>query len=146
MAHPSTHLTMKLRGYDLETMKITTADGAIVLADPEGNEAASWSFVGLMKHWNRKHNRAVYVPSIRRSMEDLYQYSYGNILRLGIGTDFLSFLSAMAQGFIYYDPGIKLVNASSEHPVMKKRSQFRIHSKHLSGLYRQFETVNVLNQ
>jgi MvaI/BcnI restriction endonuclease family len=64
-----------------------------------------------------------------------------NILRneaaLGTGTDFQFFLSEMAQGHIYYDPGIKMEmgNASSK-PEIKRRSQFRIKSLHLPNLYR----------
>ena len=43
---------------------------------------------------------------------------------------------------MYYDPGIKLENASSK-PVVKRRSQFRIASKHIAELYNSLDEVDV---
>jgi hypothetical protein len=48
----------------------------------------------------------------------------------------------MANGNIYYDPGIKLENISIK-PLIKKRSQFRIVSKNLSNLYKLNEVVDI---
>jgi hypothetical protein len=53
-------------------------------------------------------------------------------------TDSLRLLAAFASGEVYYDPGIKLENASTA-PVTKRRSQFRISSGDIPALY---ETVN----
>lgn len=61
---------------------------------------------------------------------------------LGTGTDFELFLKQMSLGNIYYDPGIKLENISTK-PKVKKRSQFRIKSKHLTELYKENEVVDV---
>ncbi len=66
---------------------------------------------------------------------------YGNKIILGVGTDFQLFLAQMALGNIVYDPGIKMENISSK-PKIKKRSQFRIKSQHLSSLYRINEVVD----
>ena len=141
-----TGLELKLDGYDNTSGKITAGTGALVLYDAQGNEAASWSFAGLMKHWNRKHNKAVYVPSMNRLHGENIQYCYGNVVCLGEDTEFLSFLRQVALGRIYYDPGIKIEHASSPKPIIKKRSQFRIRTKDLRTLYRSFDAVDVLSK
>jgi hypothetical protein len=137
----STGLTMELLGYDVNKNKIVDADGSIALVDNEGNHAASWAFSGLLAHWSRKHSKAVYVPSMKRT-EPEWQYCYGPRVRLGQGTDSLRLLSALASGFVYYDPGIKLENASTK-PAVKRRSQFRIASKNIAALYETLDTVTV---
>jgi hypothetical protein len=48
----------------------------------------------------------------------------------------------MANGNIYYDPGIKLENMST-NPKFKKRSQFRIKSRFLTNLYEKNETIKL---
>lgn len=45
-------------------------------------------------------------------------------------------------GNIYYDPGIKMEDASTK-PKIKKRSQFRIKSQHLASLYKINEIVDI---
>ncbi len=98
-----------------------------------------------MKHWNRKHAHAAYVPSLCR-LEPEGQYCYGNKIELGQGTDFLKFLEAVSKGVVYYDPGIKLENVSTPHPVVKRRSQFRIKPEKLSSLYHNMEIVYVSSE
>jgi len=137
-----TGLTLTLTGYDCESDKITSADGGITLVSDSGREAATWLYADLMKHWNRKHAQAAYIPSRCRT-EPSRQYIYGSQIELGEGTDFLRFLKAVADGIIYYDPGIKLEGASSSKPTTKRRSQFRIKPVHLTGLYHWMETVDV---
>jgi hypothetical protein len=143
---PLTGLELQLRGYDISSGIITSSTGSLVLCDAAGNEAASWSFAGLMRHWNRKHNKTVYVPSRTRLHDGIRQYWFGHIVCLGEGTEFPAFLRQVALGRIYYDPGIKVENASSPTPSIKKRSQFRIKTQELSTLYRTFGAVDVLNQ
>jgi hypothetical protein len=139
--HPSTHLTMALSGYDAMRQRIIDADGSVDLVCDEGVVAASWKFTGLMEHWTRKHAKAVYVPSQVRK-EPRRQYQYGYQVRLAVGTDFLRFLKAMAVGDVYYDPGIKLENASTS-PRVKRRSQFRIASRNIPSLYEKVELVSL---
>jgi hypothetical protein len=138
----STKLTMILDGFDGEEGKIRSSNGKISLIDLQGNEAASWSFSSLILHWNRKHNKACYVPSLSEK-EPALKYRYGNKVILGNGTDFQLFLNQMSMGNIYYDPGIKLENASGEGKT-KRRSQFRMKSKFINSLYRKNETIDVL--
>ena len=142
---PSTGLKLVLNGYDSNSGKINNPDGGISLVSKKGEEAATWLFANMMKHWKRKHAQAAYIPSISQA-EPHRKYHYGNFVELGIGTDFLRFLKAVAEGLVYYDPGIKLENASSSRPKIKRRSQFRIKPSHLPGLYKTFNTVDVLTK
>ena len=95
----------------------------------------------MLLHWNRKHNQACYVPSLSETANER-QYKYGNKIILGTGTDFQLFLRQMANGNIYYDPGIKMENVSTK-PKIKKRSQFRIKSQHLPNLYKDNEVLDI---
>ncbi|WP_217452057.1 MvaI/BcnI family restriction endonuclease [Mucilaginibacter humi] len=142
---PLTGLTLELVGFDIESSKIKNVSGSISLIDSRGNEASSWSFASLIKHWNKKHNQACYIPS-KSIKAPSQQYQYGNKVLLGEGTDFQLFLMQMALGNIYYDPGIKMELASSSKPAIKRRSQFRIKSGNLTHLYKQSETIDLLNR
>ena len=139
---PPTGLTMQLSGFNTTTGKITDANGEFALVSDAGEVAASWSFKKILEHWSQKHTKAVYVPSQRR-LEPQRQYAYGHKVRLAQRTDSLRLLRAFATGAVYYDPGIKLENASSEKPKNKKRSQFRVASKNINVLYESVETVGV---
>lgn len=139
--HKTTNLEMKLLGFDIESGKIRNSNGRIALVDTHGIETASWSFSSMLLHWNRKHDKACYVPSLSETSGNR-KYKYGNKVVLGTGTDFQLFLVEMAKGNIYYDPGIKLENISTK-PKIKKRSQFRIKSKFLPDLYKNNEIVDV---
>jgi len=138
----ATGLTMRLRGYDANIGRITEADGCLALVSPTGEVAAEWDFGKLLEHWSHKHSRAVYVPSSCRK-EPHRQYRYGHKVRLAQKTDALRLLKALAAGAVYYDPGIKLEQASSDNPASKKRSQFRVASKGIAALYESVETVEV---
>ena len=139
--HGLTGLRMAMSGYDAQSGKITDLDGALTLVDGNEDIAASWSFKGLMAHWNRKHAQAAYVPSLFRTPPP--EYSYGPSVLLCEQTDFLLFLSAFAAGSVYYDPGIKIENASSERPLIKRRSQFRVAHGDLHRLYKGHEVVSL---
>lgn len=139
--HPTTKLEMKLIGFDQESGKIRNTNGRIALIDQKDNETASWSFSSMLLHWNRKHEKACYVPSLSQVKGDK-KYKYGNNVILGTGTDFQLFLWEMAKGNIYYDPGIKLENISI-NPKIKKRSQFRIKSRFLLNLYKKKEIIKL---
>lgn len=142
MKHAETRLTLTLRGYEASSGKIVDPANGVCLISDDGEIAAAWRYDNLMTHWNRKHARAAYVPSVRRRDPRL-QYRYGSTIRLGEGTDFLIFLKALAHGFIYYDPGIKLERVSSGDASTKQRSQFRIKSRDLSALYHRFEALDL---
>ncbi|MGB9180403.1 MAG: MvaI/BcnI family restriction endonuclease, partial [Pyrinomonadaceae bacterium] len=143
MRHPSTNLTLTLDGYDTASGKITDANGGITLYSEAGESAATWLFADLMTHWNRKHAQAVYVPSIRQQAGELNEYHYGMLVRMGEGTDFLRFLKCVAEGIVYYDPGIRVENAST-NPTPKRRNQFRVKSREIGNLYSRLTVENLL--
>jgi hypothetical protein len=66
-ANHLTGLRMTLNGYDFPSGKITDFDGGMALINAEEDIAASWTFKGMMAHWNRKHAQAAYVPSLFRA-------------------------------------------------------------------------------
>lgn len=138
---PPTGLTMQLTGFDASSGKITDANGVIPLVSDRGEVAAAWAFGKILEHWSHKHTKAVYVPSKCRP-EPHRQYAYGHKVRLAQRTDSLKLLAALATGAVYYDPGIKLENASTD-PEVKRRSQFRVASRNISALYESVETVEV---
>jgi len=137
--HHLTGLRMVMSGYDVRSAKITDLDGAISLVNGKNEVAACWSFKGMMAHWNRKHAQAAYVPSLFRTPPP--EYSYGPSVLLCEQTDFLLFLKAFAVGSVYYDPAIKVENASSAKPDIKRRSQFRVAHADLPHLYKAHEIV-----
>ncbi len=141
--HKLTNLTMKLNGFDPKNNLITDATGAVELVDMADNITASWSFAKLMDHWKRKHAQAVYIPCLRRKQSGITEYCYGKDIELGVGTTFEFMLSAMNLGTVYYDPGIKVENASTTKPKSKRRSQFRVNHKHLDTLYTNYEFVDL---
>jgi hypothetical protein len=136
-----TGLTMILDGYDQANNKIEDSTGGIKLVDDSGREAAIWLFTDMMTHWNRKHAKAVYIPSLSR--KNPQQYHYGETVDLGEGTDFLRFLQAMASGMVYYNPGIKLENASQPKVKIKRRIQFKVKPANLHCLYHTMSEVNI---
>lgn len=140
--HESTNLTLKLIGFDVDSGKIRNTDGRIALLDECKNETASWSFTSMLKHWNRKHHQACYIPSILTTTPNR-QYTYGKEILICENTNFLLFLNAMAAGDLFYDPGIKVEKISTAKPKAKRRSQFRIKSDKLSGLYDNFEITGI---
>ncbi|HCC3245757.1 TPA: hypothetical protein JD771_002474 [Legionella pneumophila subsp. pneumophila] len=137
-----TGLTMRLEGFNTVTSKIEDVNGGIFLIDDNLESAAIWKYEDLMTHWNNKHSKCVYVPSQCRKIPN-QQYCYGNIIQLAEGTDFEMFLKAVASDKVYYDPGIKIENASTIKPKPKKRSQFRMKTSDVLSLYYSVENVDL---
>jgi hypothetical protein len=103
--------------------------------------AAAWSFGNLMIAWNKKHAQAAYVPYEREKLNVL-AYRYFSPALLGEGTDFSRYLAAMCAGLVIFDPGSKVMNASSAKSSVKARSQFRMSVQHLAELYQKFGPNN----
>ena len=113
-----------------------------VFSGVETPAAVRWSFVHLLQHWMKKHNKACYIPSMISKAEPK-KYRYGETVMLGTGTQFELLLKQLAKTSIYYDPGIKMEMASSIRPAIKRRSQFRIKSGDLSSLYLKSEWIKL---
>lgn len=140
--HPDTGVKLEINGFDALSGKLTDLDGGILLVNRHGLLAASWSFKGMMAHWNRKHAQAAYVPSLSRGPPP--QYAFGSVILMCEQTDFILFLKAFAAGAIYCDPAIKIENASSAKPAIKRRSQFRVNHARLTDIYHSSEVVSIL--
>lgn len=140
--HPETGLRLTLEGYDTASGKIVDFEGGIALVDKTGEQAALWKFTGIIEHWNRKHAQAAYVPSLFRTPPP--EYSYGPKVLLCEQTDLTLFLKAVAAGVIYYDPAIKVEQASTARPEIKRRSQFRIRHEQLVTMYHRNELVDLV--
>ena len=138
-------LMLVTEGYDIAGNVITDAAGCIALLDSDGNPASIWTFSKLMEHWKRKHAKAAYIPSLsRKEADNSKSYYYCNNIRLFEGTTFIKLLHAITETHVYYDPGIKLENASTT-PRSKRRSQFRVKSRLLSNLYEKQSDIDVLS-
>lgn len=138
-----TQLKTELLGYDKDKNKISdVSSGMIGLIDHQGNLAAGWSFVKLIEHWAKKHNKAAYIPNMKGFKNELLAYKYSNKVILGHSTDFSLFLKQMIHGNIYLDPALKIENISS-NPKTKARNQFRINSGGIPNLYNESETIDL---
>ena len=136
-----TGLTLIVRGFNPARMMIEDVAGAVELLTDAGRCAAAWSFGDLMIGWNKKHAQAAYVPYESQKVGEP-AYRYLSPALLGEGTDFNLCLAAMCAGLIIFDPGSKMMDASTLKPSVKARSQFRMSVKHLSGLYQKFGPEN----
>ncbi len=140
-AHPDTGLSIALTGFDAQSGKITDIEGGLHLVDQTGQVAAEWKFTSLIDHWNRKHAKAAYVPSLFRTPPP--EYAFGSRITLCERTDFILFLKAFSDGYVYYDPALKLENANDQKPVAKARSQFRIKHSQIASVYHSHEIIDL---
>lgn len=118
-------------------------DGMIALYEKgTKNLAAGWSYLKLLGHWQRKHNRAAYVPYLREDDNGNTSVEFGPLITLGISTSFGLFLQAFKDGKAVYDPGDKaeLKNGKwSPHP----RSQFRINLNDVAEIYQEVREIDM---
>lgn len=139
--HKDTGLRLSLLGYDFSKGLIEDMSGGLALLDKNDEPAAVWDYSSILKHWNRKHAKAAYIPSLFRTPP--HEYKYGPKVILCEGTDFSRFLKALTESNIYLDPAIKVLQETGKKPVSKRRNQFRIKHKHLESLYEKMELVTL---
>lgn len=137
MRNEKTGLNLIVRGFNPSRKLIEDVNGAVELQTDDGDCAAGWLFADLMIGWNRKHAQAAYV-SYESEKLLAPAYRYFSPALLGEGTDFNRYLSALASGLIVFDPGSKVMNASTDKATVKARSQFRTSTQHLAALYEKF--------
>lgn len=107
-----------------------------------GGLAAGWSYLKLLEHWQRKHNRAAYVPYLREGSGDGTTVEFGPLVTLGISTGFGLFLQAFRDGKVVYDPGDKAILRNGRW-TPHSRSQFRINLNDIAAIYQQVRRVDV---
>lgn len=140
LRNEKTGLTLTLRGFNATRSVIEDVNGAVELLTDAGICVAGWTFRDLMLGWNKKHAQTVYVPYESEKIAEP-AYRYLSPASLGEGTDFNLYLTAMLEGQVIFDPGSKVMNASTEKSSVKARSQFRMTVKNLPNLYQKFEVV-----
>lgn len=139
-AHPDTTLQLAVTGFDPASGSVIDfGGGSICLVNPSGTVAASWSFEKLLDAWRSKHAQAVYVPCERHKEQNAFRF--GATVKLGIGTSFSKYLSAVASGHLYLDPGMKFISTTGEK---KRRSQFRVRHPDLPSLYHSWQVRSVV--
>ena len=138
LRNEKTRLTLNVRGFNSGRNMIDDVAGAVELLTDAGDCAAAWSFADLMISWNKKHAQAAYIPYESEKVNEP-AYRYFSPALLGEGTDFNRYLTSLNSGLIIFDPGSKVMNASSAKSTVKARSQFRIPLKQLASLYQKFE-------
>jgi hypothetical protein len=136
-----TKLTLGIEGYSHKKLKITDNDGGIVLRTTSGKVAAKWNFTDLMYDWNHKPAQVVFVPSSSTHIGGK-QYIYLQSVTVAEQSDFLKFLRALSQRWVYFDPGTNVLFIK-RHTRVHPRSQFRAKSEDLRKLYRFFRPVNI---
>ena len=143
----STGLHLEILGFEESQVD---PNGLIRLQDDSGLTAMSWSFTKLVEHWNRKHAQAAFIGSEKRDVATdslpIREYRYAQQIELGTGTDFSKFLSAIKDGTIAFDPGIKVEREKSGNWKSHARYPFRIGSFDLHTLYEDFQLVNACIQ
>lgn len=135
-----TGLTLVVNGFNIARSIIEDVNGMVELLTDSGTCAAAWTFADLMISWNKKHAQAAYI-SYESEKVLAPAYRYFSPAQLGEGTDFTRYLSALANGLIIFDPGSKIMNASTDKSTVKARSQFRTSTQHLATLYEKFGPV-----
>jgi hypothetical protein len=130
---------LRLGIYGFSNGDFTSEDGYIGLFDKNGKAVAKWTFTKLMEHWSRKHSKAAFVLSERKEESKKYFYKFLNEVNLGVGTNFIMFLTCVEKGLVYLDPALKLETSSDGKTKTKARNQFRVNIKSLSLLYKEFE-------
>lgn len=135
------HLDLRLVGF--EDAKHFDPNGYIALFDKEtGQLAAGWSYLKLLEHWQRKHNRAAYVPYVLEKIDGGSLVEFGPLVTLGISTSFGLFLQAFQDGKAIYDPGDK-ASLKNGRWVPHSRSQFRINLKDIASIYQEVKEIDL---
>lgn len=138
LPHHLTGLTLELRGFNPISGTITDLNGTLALMGQAGDVAAGWRISDLVDHWARKHEQAAFVPVFARNAPRRYQY--GSTIKLGVGTDAIKLLTALHDGGMYLDPGVRF-EPGIRKP--KKRNQFRVRHPYLKNLYRSWRTEDL---
>ena len=118
-------------------------DGMIALYEKgTKNLVAGWSYLKLLGHWQRKHNRAAYVPYLRYDKEGDVLIEFGPLVTLGVSTSFGLFLQAFKDGKAVYDPGDKAELVDGKW-IPHARSQFRISLNDIGAIYNEVREVDM---
>ena len=93
-----------------------------LIHEESGKVISGWTFAKIGASWSKKHAGAVFVQSTANYGAGLEGYSFGPLAYMGLGTSALRFVSQVANGTIFLDPGDSQKPGSSPHA----RTQWRI--------------------
>jgi hypothetical protein len=122
--NPATGAMLTIENWDF-TSNIPTGNGQpnIALVEVSSGEVISgWSFGKIGSSWMKKHAGAAFVQCTAEEGPPHDGYSYGPLTYLGLGTSALRFLTQVANGTIFLDPGDSQKLGQSPHA----RTQWRI--------------------
>lgn len=120
-------------------------ESKIVLMDTSPNpiEVASWDLAGIINHWKSKHQHAVFVPYTKD--KNTKQVKFSPLVCIGEGATFELFFSALRNGTIMLDPGVKFTyNPEKVKWDVHKRTQWRTVLKQLPTIYSLFSFIDVI--
>ena len=138
---PDVRLSLTLIGFT--DARDFDPNGMIALMDKKtGQIAAGWSFLKILEHWQRKHNRAAYVPYLREDGDGATFIEFGPLVTLGISTSFGLFLQAVQDGIVVYDPGDKATLLNGKW-IAHSRSQFRINLNDIGAIYQEVRDIDI---
>jgi hypothetical protein len=139
----SARLDMALTGF-IDAKHFDPA-GMISLTDTTSGElVAGWSYLKLLEHWQRKHNRAAYIPYLREDLDGGTYVEFGPLVTLGLSTNFGLFLQVFNDNIVIYDPGDK-ASLRDGRWIAHSRSQFRIDLKDIRAIYGEVQEVDIRN-
>ena len=102
------HYMLDIHGYPLSDVE---QDIYVMLSNADSDELVSgWSMKKLLDSWNKKHAAACYVEYERRNYTGGLpghdaEYRFTGRLLVCHGTSIWRYLSAIADNYVYYDPG-----------------------------------------
>lgn len=138
---PTVILELRVFGMDGDSYSM---GGSISLVDRiTGAIVAGWSFTKLLGHWQRKHDRAAYVPYRLLGAKDDYCVEFGTDVLLGMDTDFGLFLNAFREGKIVFDPAFHITKREDGSWKPKSRSQFRMALENLDAIYESVKKMSI---
>ena len=143
---PASGLGMRVRGYDPANDRFDATCGiAVELFDPETGEiAASWSLERMANSWNAKHASAMYVPAEARTVASgLAEYSFGNGVLVGEGTDVFRLLRAIHAGLVWYDPADSIYADGKPKVRPQWRTGSRLLQQTMSRLYSNVRLISI---
>ena len=125
--HERTNLSLRLRGYDVATNKLTDVDGGLELVD----ESGTVTFVGarekLLSKWKDKHQNTAIVPAKKQVIDGVAYFKFDKKVLLCEGGDIYRMLRCIADGRVYFDP-VLLEPGQMEEASDVEESQALIHT------------------
>lgn len=114
----------------------------LMATNPNPIEVACWDLATIINHWKSKHQHAVFVPYTKDNHK---QVRFSPLVCVGEGATFKLFFSALRNGTILLDPGVRFsYKPEKEKWKVHKRTQWRTVLKQLPTIYSLFSFIDVI--